>query len=393
MGPDPVVHKDEPAKATEADPKPKRSGGLPGVVTAEDAPELPVRGPDGRFISHEEAARIFNAELDGDDGVRIEGEEPPPTPEKSAEPPKKPTLPGQTGKVTFLGKEYENIAAVEQMYRSLQGMHDPIAKKLSQTEKDRDYGYEAANKWEQAAREARAELEQFKKTGGRVAPTAQDAGPGESKLDLTSLVDGINYDAFEAIAHDPKGGTRVAGQYLTSQILNTVLSKIVPAVRAELLQEFSPVKQAYQQTAEQAQTANAVQQTIDAVANYQTLDGKPAFPELLDEQALVEVAQTWRESGLPPQAALTPQGLINAIGLYRLMKSLPAGIEAAAPPEPAVPGPEIAALAEGTDGAHTGLGRTPEPSHLGPDARALRRSLDEAPIFDRTLGFTVNRRR
>jgi hypothetical protein len=386
--PDTVVHKEPPSH--EPDDRPRRTS-LPGVVTGEGAPELPVRGPDGRFISQEEAARLFNADLDGesDDGVRIEGDEPAPkaTPE---EPPKKPELPGQGGKVMFLGKEYANLAAVEQMYRSLQGMHDPIAKKLAQAEKDRDYGYDAANRWQQEAEAAKAKLVEYEK--GRQPATS--AGTEQKQgLDLEALVDGINYDAFETIAHDPKGGTRVAGRYLASQILNAVASQIVPALRAELMKEISPVRDTLQTSQQEAATANRVAQVLDQVAAMQTMDGKPAFPELLDAEMLHEIGATWRESGLPPEAAMSPQGLINAIGLYRLMKSLPDGTTPAAEPGPVLPGPEITALADGSEGAHTGLGRTPEPSHLGPEARALRRGLDETPIFDRTLGFAVNRRR
>lgn len=397
-GPDAVVHKDDQPTGTEPAP-PKRST-LPGVVTNEDAPELPVRGADGRFVSREEAERQFARELAGDDeekddGVRIEGDEPPQKAERAAAPvpAKKPALPGQGGKVTFLGKEYDSIAQVEQLHRTLQGMHDPIARKLAQTEKDRDFGYDAANKWQQLYQDAAAKLSQYEK-GPQPAKATGASGTADGPLDLEALVDGINYDAFEAIAHDPKGGTRVAGQYLTRQIMNTMLTQIVPSLKAELMKEISPVRDVVRTSQADAETANRVTQVINEVASYTTMDGNLAFPELMDDEQLVEVASTWRESGLPREHAMTAQGLIQAIGLYRLMKSLPGESPAVMPANgPVVPGPEIAELAEGGEGAHTGLGRAPEPSHFGPEARELRRSLDDAPITDRTLGFTVRRRR
>ena len=395
-GPDAVVHKADAPTEAQPDARPKRTS-LPGVFSGDDVPDLPVRGPDGKFISRQEAARLFDRELAGDDepddGVRIEGDEPPP----AKAPTQRPTPPGQGGKVTFLGREYENIGQVEQMYRSLQGMHDPIAKKLAQAEKDRDYGYTTANQWEQVARDAQAKLEQYEKSGRRPAeqPAAAKQGGADDALSLDSLVDGINYDAFEAIAHDPKGGTRVAGRYLAQQLLNTVVSTIVPALRTELMKEISPVRDSLNASRADVETANRVTSLINDVASYTNLRGEPAFPELNDEGTLAEIAATWRESGLPPAAALTPAGLIQAIGLYRMMKSLPDGSDPTATPgsAPVVPGPEIVAMAEGGDGAHTGLGRAPEPGHLGPEAKMLRRSLDDAPLFDKNLGFAVNRRR
>jgi len=382
------------AKPEGAEPvaKPPKTGRqvLPGVVVAgDDVPELPVRGPDGKFISHAEAEKLYAAELAGEDEGFIE--EPAAKPE-----PKKPELPSTppSGKVTFLGKEYDGIAAVEQMYRSLQGMHDPIAKKLATTEKERNFGYEAANAWEQEARKARAELEQLQaQIGGKGPAVAPSTGPAtaQDELSLDTLVDGIDYDAFEMIAHDPQGGTRVAGKYLANQIFSTMLNQVIPALRAEIQKTMQPVNRF---TADQ-QTANTVQGVINSVAQYQSLDGKPAFPELLDTETLVEIANVWRESGLPVEHAMTAQGLISAIGLYRLMKALPSGLPEPAPsPAPVEQAPGASALAEGGEGEHTGMGRmSREDAHLSPEARNIRKAFDETPLFDKTLGFAVNRRR
>lgn len=366
---------------------------LPGVVVGGDI-ELPTRGPDGKFQSRKAAVDAFERELAGED-------EPAPTsPDKPAAEPTKPPLPGQTGKVSFLGKEYNSIAEVEQLHRTLQGMHGPIAQKAAALEKERDYGYQAANAWQQEAEKARAELEQYRASveGRRPAgqPAVQEGAPDAGDLDLNGLIDGIDYNAFEMIAHDPAGGTRVAGKFLASQILNTVIGQLMPAIKADIMKQVGPILEPVKRDQASQATANAIGTVIDGVSQLRTHTGALAFPELGDEAELAEIGRTWAESGLPPQAALTQSGLITAIGLYRLMKSLPDGTPvpaaAVAAAEAAI-SPAAAALADGGGGADTGLGRSSrDDAHLSPDARRIRDAFDSGPLFEKNLGFAKNRR-
>jgi len=386
----------EPAIERSEPPPPSRRQVLPGVIIGADDPDVPIlptRGPDGKFISPSAAKADYDADIDEAEGVE------PPRPALPAPPP-------GTGKISFLGKEYNSIAEIEQVHRSLQGMHDPIARKLAQAEKDRDHGYMAGNLWHQEYEKVKAELDEVRSgrpastnvTAPSSAPTkAGTPAAADGSLDLDSLVDGIDYDAFEMIAHDPQGGTRVAGKYLARQMLNTVVSQIVPSIKAEIMKSLMPTLQPLQMTQEETAAANAIGTIIEAVASYTDLEGKPAFPELNDPATLREIGITWRESGLPVEHAKTAQGLISAIGLYRMMKALPDGA-APRPPQPTVqPGPGASALAESDGGANPRMGALSNPredSNLPADVRAIRRSLDDAtPLYDRTLGFAVNHRR
>jgi hypothetical protein len=132
------------------------------------------------------------------------------------------------------------------------------------------------------------------------------------------------------------------------------------------------------------------------VGSFQTADGRQAFPETSDPQALHEIGQVWHDANLPPDYALTPQGFMAAVGLWRMAKGFAGGPAPVLPPTaqpPAQLGAGAAALAEGGTGPHTGLGgSSTADAHLSPEARSLRRALDQVETYDRTLGFRKNRR-
>jgi len=373
---------------------------LPGVSIGGDDIELPTRGPDGKFTSRAKAEAAFEKELAGLDGP--EGDDEPGDPVE-IDPSKRPPLPGQTGKVTFLGKEYASLAEVEHLHRTLQGMHGPIAQKLSKAEQDRDFGYNAANAWQQEAEKARAEAEQWRaRAEGRAPAAGKPAAAGavgataavgeDGGMDLDGLVNGIDYNAFEMIAHDPEGGTRVAGKFLASQILQAVVGQLLPSIKADIMKQVTPVLEPVQRDRASQETANAIGAIFDSVGSLRTQTGAQAFPELASAETMSEIGQVWRDSGQDPKYAMTPTGLISAIALWRLMKSLPDGVEIAPEAVAAAISPAAAALADGGGGADTGMGRASrEFAHLSPDARKIAQSFDSKPLFDKTLGFARNR--
>jgi hypothetical protein len=205
---------------------------------------------------------------------------------------------------------------------------------------------------------------------------------------VDDIVKGIDTDAFERIA--AQDGLPQAGKYLVAQTLKAVMDQVVPGIRAE----FQAATQPIQEREQEAQLYRHVDSLVQSVSAYKTLDGQDAFPELLNPETQREVGEAWSSAGLPPEAALTPQGLIQAVALYRLMKGLPAGPTVARPtPTPAtaprqVPAPGSAAsLAADPQSLPPNRGRAGQGSVI----QQLVAALDDTVITDNKLGFNRNR--
>jgi hypothetical protein len=146
--------------------------------------------------------------------------------------------------------------------------------------------------------------------------------------------------------------------------------------------------------AEQQATVERTETLFTSMAGYTNADGSPAFPELSDETASYEVGRLWASLGLPREAALTPQGAMAAIGLYRLArggsqaKTAPAATPAApAPVTPPVP-TDTQSAAGLTDGRPTVA--SPPGNGSTPSAEAVRilAALRQSNTGKRsTLGF------
>ena len=203
----------------------------------------------------------------------------------------------------------------------------------------------------------------------------------------------IDTDAFERIA--AQDGLPQAGKYLVSQTLKAVLDRVVPSIRAEYQTALQPSLQREQE----AQVHQTVNTLIESVAGYKTLDGTDAFPELRDAEKLQEIGAAWTDAGLPPEVALTPQGLINAVVLWRFMKGLPArqGRQSVRPPHYHHSGHGA------SSGARAGIGRftrrrpqrlpaQPRATGQGSVMQQLVSALDDVAIVDNKLGFTRNPR-
>lgn len=387
---------------------PKRPA-LPGVVTArgDDIPELhPVRGADGRFVSREDKEAAFEAEMraekDADDGIapaeKKDGGEDGKAPAPEAGKDGKPPLPeGQkpADGIEFGGKKYKTEGEALQAARSLHGMFRSLNTEKQRLTEERNYGYQSGNAWKAEHDRVKAELDALKQ--GKPAPAVQGAqvgagvaGSGEVATDqlpdTNALLSDIDMDAFEAIA--VQGGLPKAGQYLASELLRVVTQKILPVYDNRLKTSLQP----FQAERDQVRQAQEVDQLINSLSGLRTAAGEVAFPELSDHKALAEIGDFWRASGLPREAAMTHQGLMAAIGLYRMSRGFipaegapnlnPPGAPAAAVELPAS-GPAASVPAESVGPTPANAGR----SNHSPQTQRLLNALDKTNLVDPKLGF------
>lgn len=359
----------------EAEPAESDEGG-------DDAPGRP-RDQKGRFTKAEIQAANEAAEEQGKPG------EVAPKPELPAgtEPPKQ--------KFKFAGKEWESPEKAEQAHKSLQGMFQHKEAQIKSLSEERDYGYRAATAWQERAQQYERELQELRsgkqtQTGAQVA--GQEAKPAGGLPELSEVLNGIDTEAFEALA--VQQGLPSAGKYLASEVLNAVINKILPSIRAEYESKLAPFE-TERANHEGAAQADAL---VRQVAQLQSPSGGPAFPELMDPALLTEIGNTWRESGLPIEHALTPQGLMNAVGFWRMVKGgwqpptygAPVAPQVQSQPVAApIPAPAAAASVDGDE-----RGGIPHDPNRGrsPEHRRLIAALEDVNFVDRSLGFTTHRK-
>lgn len=369
---------------------------LPGVTSRdnydEESLELPRRGRDGKFSSKEAAQEDAERELVGegftrrDDELAVEKPELPPGVE----------TPKPTG-LKILGKEYKDAAAVEQMVKSVQGQFATFKQNEARITEERDYGYRAANAWQKVAEEREAELQRYRAGGApspNVAPQNAPAQDAPAGLDVDSLLGDIDVAGFETLALSERGGLQVAAKYLTAEILRSVVDKILPDMEGKFNQTLAP----FQQTAEEQAEAAHVAQVADSMRMLKDARGNPAFPELDDEAALMEVSAVAKGSGMSKAELMTAQGIMRAIGMYRMMKSFGELPETpASNPTPSIEAPPVgaapgtAALSEsGASDFVPGMQRR----FANPNSREARliQSLERGLGTDRKLGFARNPR-
>lgn len=394
---------------------------LPGVITrgGDDLPELTKnRDASGRFLPKDGAK-----EAEGDEELSpIEREmreerarekgEAPAKPGADGKPPlpagAKPAADGAEKPIEFGGRRYKTHDEALQAARSLHGMFKPMQTELTRTKEEKEYGYKAANAWMEKAQALEAELNAVR--GGKPAPQAGRAGAGASAAaatgagegdelpSLETLINGIDTDAFEAIATHKDGGLPQAAKYLVGEILRVVNEQVLPARDKRWEKALTPFQEA-QITAQRGKEAD---QLVEQVASLKLGNGQDAFPELKDTGKLVEIGDAWARSGLPPEAILTPQGLISAVGLYRTLQTFHP-TEAAPNGNPAPSGDaeeEAQILNPPASGAAASVGAEPSGvmppnagrSNLSPASQRLLNALDKTNLVDRSLGFAVRRR-
>jgi len=349
----------------------------------------PVRDPaTGQFKNKEDA---LEAELFGEGkpelppGVKPDQaapEEPPKLPDGADQPPK--------GQIKFLGKDYAKIEDVEQVHRTLQGMH-------RKTVEERDYGYRSGHAWKEVADRNAARIAELEAQLGGKAAAAPQGQPGPASVGaageaisvdavIDKLVSEIDPQAYEMIAFDEKGGLGKGAQHLVGATLRLVLNKILPVYQESILRQVQPLL-ADRASSAHMQTVNGM---IDHLTTLKTSSGEGAFPELRDDAALEEIGSILRNSGHQDLSTVTPDALVQAIAVRRMYGSFsappaaqPPGATAAMP----APAPAAAALVSADS---EGLPRG-QRSNLSPEAQRLVRALDNTTLVDRDLGFARRR--
>lgn len=266
-----------------------------------------ARGPDGRFLPGSSPGAT-----DGEEHAQSAGDEP------------------ATGKYKFGGEEFESQEAAEQNFRSLRGQYRPIqslARSLGGVDKIVPHlgqAAESARGWHAEAQRLLAENEALRNGTAPArtsAPTAPDAAP-----DASESVDWELYAEIKKLATD-SGEPWKADQWLTER-QDAIVQARVQRILNERLQ---PLADSDARNAVAGQTETL----FSSLAGYTNTDGSVAFPELHDEKAAYEVGRMWASMGLPPEAALTPQGAIAAIAIYRMGKGNRSQASTATPPSPA----------------------------------------------------------
>lgn len=268
----------------------------------------PVRGPDGRYLAGTSPA------ADSSEHAPEAGTQPDPNAPQSA-------------KFKFAGEEYDSREAAEQNIRSLRGQFRPIqslARSLGGVDKiipQFTSAAESARGWKAEATRLAAELEAARNG----APVAGDTPTAPVE---TAEAVGIDWELYAEVR---KLATERGEPWKAEQWLHERQEEVIQArIQRALDERFAPIDEADQSEAVTNQTA----ELFGSLAQYVNSDGSAAYPELGDEQASYAIGKIWATMGLPPEAALTPQGAIAAIGLYRMAKSgrAPASPASTVPP-------------------------------------------------------------
>ena len=303
------------------------------------------RGPDGRFVAASSPATAADGEH---------------TPQPGDQPPPQPA------KFKFAGEEFDSREAAEQNLRSLRGQYKPLqglARSLGGIDKiapTLTSAAESARAWKAEADRLRAELD------GRqpaAAPAASDPAPADEPAES---IDWELYAEIRKVAIE-QGTPEKAEQWLHEQQERVINAR----VQALLDDRLAPLADAEQQAALASQT----QALFTDLSTYVNGDGSVAYPELHDEQASYAIGRMWASLGLPPEAALTPQGAIAAIAIYRMAKGGRSQANPAAPTPASVAPPAPPAPTDAHAAADLGDGRTREliaPGGQGPSAEAAR---------------------
>jgi hypothetical protein len=351
---------------------------LPGVM--EDGPEdarerqetqdSRQRDDRGRFVAKTDPAQA--------PGETAEGK--PPRPDAAPEPPVDPNAPK---KYTFAGREYTNQSEAEQRHRSLEGQFKPLTEKVRAMEETAHTAAHSANAWKARADQLEAELASVREGGG---PQSQPAGTQEPAGDPA---DSIDWELYAEIRkrYDEMGEPWRAEAWL-QQKQQAIWDKKQEALREELTRPFREAEA-------RKQVAAQTDQLFSSLAEYVNSDGSPSFPELRDPEAAYMVGRFWTSMGLPTDYALTPQGAIAAVAMYRMAggktaASLIAPVSQGSPtPAPPAP-PSDAAAAASLAGGRPDVTPTAPATPGTPEeafAAGIKSRLRKTELTRKGLGF------
>lgn len=338
----------EPAESRRARPIPP----LPGVFPDDDpfpsppsppGVHVPTRGSDGRFVAPTPTVGEHTLER--------------------ATPPEPPA-----SKFKFAGEEFDSQEAAEQNFRSLRGQFKPlqsVAKQVGGVDKIPTVlrqAAESARGWKAAYDQLKAEQDASRGTSpaGISPPQSTQSSPGADES-----ADGVDWELYAEIKKlaTESGEPWKAEQWLIKETQKAERSRIDKLIA----ERMKPYDDAQAKAGIVAQTETLFR----SLAEYTLSDGSSAYPELQDEQASYEVGRLWASLGLPPEAALTPQGALAAIALYRMAKPSESQARPDAPPTapPTPSNTDVRAAADVTDGRQMVVS-TPQPG--GPSAEAAR---------------------
>jgi len=294
--------------------------------------------------------------------------------------PEPPVDPNAPKKYVFAGKEYESQEQAEQSFKSLQGQFKPLIEA-------RDAAAYSANGWKQVADGQQARIQQLEAelAARQAPPQSQPAEQGQS-AEQQAQAD-IDWDLYAVIrqAAEAEGNPWKADRWLHEQMQEAIKAREA-ALRDELTKP-------YREAQARQQTLAEVEQLASSLAEYvNDSDGQPSFPELRDSRSAYMIGKLWQQMGLPPQYATTPQGMVAAIALYRMIESQSAQpspeptSQAPVPTSPPAPDPARAAAELG--------GGKPEsmPSaaagEVDPRQAAILAGLRRTALTRKGLGFS-----
>jgi hypothetical protein len=359
-----------PGVDSDEDPFPSLPPSRTAATSAPATPGQPTRGPDGRFVAPSSAA----------DGTGVDALEA--AADSAADP--KP----QSAKFKFAGEEFASQHEAEQNFRSLRGQFKPItslARSLGGVDKiipQFQSAAESARGWKAEADRLAAELASVR-NGQPVGASTATTAPDADAADAEPTIDWGLYAEIRQLA-DQSGEPWKAEQWLAEQQDAIIQAR----VQRILDKRLAPLADAEAAQSREAQTANL----FGSLAEYTNSDGSVAFPELHDEAAAYEVGKMWASLGLPPEAALTPQGAVAAIAVYRMARGNRSQASPAAPPS-AIPSRLPGAPTDARAAADLGDGRVrelsvPEAGSPSADAARILSGLRQANSGNRSLlGF------
>jgi hypothetical protein len=375
-----------PGEVARQEPRVRRER-LPGVVARDDSddifPELGFKSKSGKRVDRKTAARELDEEIREEHGT---------SPLDIPELPEGAKAEGQVKpeakKIKFGDKEYESIEQAEQSFKSLQGMFKPMQERATRAEQLAEQAAESARSWRARAMELEANP-----TRAQQQPQVETQKPTTqtSQQELEKVLGRVNGEMFESLAREH--GLPLAGRYLAAQVLATVHDDMLPALRDEIMASIRPELEPLKQDRGFQQATQHVAGLIDTVGQYKNHDGSDAFPELHDENTVKEIGELWVSMDMPAELALTPKGLLQAVALYRMYKGSQGQSASTTPtvvvrePERMAPPAAGASLEAGGRAIAPGAGRS-----NGDSSSRFARSLDDAPIVDKLLGFSVRRR-
>lgn len=300
------------------------------------------------------------------------------TPSASGEhTPEPASAPDSAAEFEFAGERFPSREAAEQNFKSLRGQYKPLqglAKQLGGVQHVVPRfvaAAESARGWKAAHDNVQAELQALRGAAPAAAqpqpvapstPQPTDATPAEVDWDL--------YAEVKKLATE-RGEPWKAEQWLMEQVRTSERAHY-----EKLLNDrFAPLDAAQQAHTRHAEVTAQTETLFGNLIDYTLDNGSPAFPELHDEASAREIGSLWASLGLPRAHALTPQGAIAAIALYRMNRAVSAPQAGAAAPTPAPQPPHQPSDARSastlTDGRQT-VTSVPGDGPLSPSAEAER---------------------